>query len=492
MRLSIKIKWTIFITLLLAVSIFCTGFAMLKGVKTNQKSYYENLLLENSKIANLYIRENYESSDYDDFSLFYKKESDHLAITLNKMFHMPLILYDVEGKVLSSGENIIYDSKPLDIMKEAMEDKIIYEKLDDKIIFLAPVYDYDAQIGILRITYSTERENQLYGRLRVLFFKVGLLFISIAGSIGIYYFSKITKNISNLKRQVGLIEVGNYNVMKCIESNDELEDLNNGIILMSEKIKQNVDELTKEKDKLKLVINKLQKLEKQQKEFIGNITHEFKTPLTVIKSQIDLITMYMDDRTMVEKAKVIADKELMRMDYMIQNILHLSKVEKYDFDFKKESVDTKEILEEICNRMEAKARKFGISIIKELENIEIIIDKKSFMQIFINLIDNAIKYNRNQGKIYVRCYKEGENSIIEIEDTGIGIPEEFRDRIFEPFFTVDKNRSKQFSGTGLGLSLVHKLIESQNGSIKLVKYKEGAKFRITFKGNDLKLAEQGS
>lgn len=483
MRFSIKLKWTIFIIVLLATSIILTGFAMLQGVKTSQKDYYENLLLENSKIANLYIRESYESSDYDDFSLFYKTESDHLAITLNKMLHMPLILYDDSGKVLSSGENITYDSKPLKIMQEAMEDKILYEKLDDKIIFLAPIYDYDAQIGILRITYSIERENQLYERLSFLFFKVGLFFISIAGFIGIYYFSKIAKNILILKKQIGLIEVGNYGVMKCIQSNDELEDLNDGIIGMAEKIEENVDELIQEKDKLNLVIDKLQKLEKQQKDFIGNITHEFKTPLTVIKAQIDSITMYMDDREMVEKAKVIADKELMRMDHMIQNILQLSKMEKYDFDFKKEIVNTQEILEEICNRMEAKASKFGIAIIRELEDMDLMIDKKSFQQIFINLIDNAIKYNQNEGKIYVRSYKKGDKKIIEVEDTGIGIPEQFKDRIFEPFFTVDKNRSKHFSGTGLGLSLVYQLIERQNGNIELVKYEAGAQFRITFREN---------
>ena len=109
---------------------------------------------------------------------------------------------------------------------------------------------------------------------------------------------------------------------------------------------------------------------------------------------------------MGERAKIIADKELIRMDSMIQNILYLSRIEKYDFDFEKEIINVKDILEEICNRMEAKANKFDISIIKDLEDIKITIDKESFMQIFINLIDNSIKYNKNQGKIYVRAFRK--------------------------------------------------------------------------------------
>ena len=446
MRFSIKIKLTIFIIIMLSLSVISTGFMMLKGIEQNQKDYYETLLLENSKIANLYIREEYESSDYDDFSLFYQKESDKLVISLNKMFHMPLELYDSSGNLLSSGETIINESRPLEIMKKAIKDQVIYQKLKDKIIFLAPIYNYDYQIGILKITYSVERENHIYERLQDLFLKIGALFIIVSGFIGIYIF-------------------------------------------MSEKIKQNVDELTKEKEKLNLVINQLKTLEKQQKEFIGNITHEFKTPLTVIKSQIDLITMYMDDKEMVERAKIIADKELIRMDSMIQNILYLSRIEKYDFDFEKEIINVKDILEEICNRMEAKANKFDISIIKDLEDIKITIDKESFMQIFINLIDNAIKYNKNQGKIYVRAFRKKEVNVIEIEDTGIGIPKEFKDRIFEPFFTVDKNRSKNFSGTGLGLSLVQKLVESQSGSIELLKYEDGVKFEIKFYNIKIKAEE---
>jgi signal transduction histidine kinase len=93
-------------------------------------------------------------------------------------------------------------------------------------------------------------------------------------------------------------------------------------------------------------------------------------------------------------------------------------------------------------------------------------------QVFINLIDNAIKYNNPKGKIYVKNYIQNDMVCIEIQDTGIGIPKESRELIFEPFYTVDKTRSRQFGGTGLGLALVRQLLEKQQGSISIVDTKE--------------------
>lgn len=109
------------------------------------------------------------------------------------------------------------------------------------------------------------------------------------------------------------------------------------------------------------------------------------------------------------------------------------------------------------------------------------IDKENLKHIVINLIDNAIKYNKPDGGITMRCYKSDIDIVIEISDTGIGIPKEDIPKIFEPFYRVDKHRSRESGGSGLGLALVKKLVEKQNGNIEVVsQINRGSTFFIRF------------
>jgi signal transduction histidine kinase len=453
---------------------------MLRGIEKNQRDAYEAFLKDNSKTANLYIREKFLSSEEKDFEKFYSENAEGLVLDLGKILDLSIALYDRKGKKIGSIHNDVEDEKKLKIMDKALHNKIVYEKNGQKIVYLAPMYDFEKQIGVLKFEYYTQKERNFYEDMKKLFFQVGTTSILMTYLMAHLYFSKVVHNILNLKKSVKEIEKGNYEDVMILDEKDEFGDLSRGIYFMSSKIKENIHEINDEKEKLQLAVEKLQSLEKQQKEFIGDITHEFKTPLTIIKAQIDLMTLYKDDEDMIGKSKEIAEKELKRLDSMVENILYLSKLEKYDFELKKEKICTKKLLMDICHRMGGKASKFGIEMITDLQEAYIFMDAESFMQIFINLIDNGIKYNVNGGKIYIRSYVKNDKNYIEIEDTGIGIPNEHRRKIFEPFYTVDKNRSKKFSGTGLGLSLVNKLVKRQKGTIRLLDFKERTLFEVVF------------
>jgi signal transduction histidine kinase len=453
---------------------------MLKGIKENQQQSYETFLKDNSKTANLYIREKFLESNSKDFESFYLQTGKDMVLDLGRILDLYVSIYDIKGNKIGSSQAYLQDEKKLKIMSDALDNKIIYKKSGDKVVYLAPVYDFEKQIGVLKFEYYTEKERLFYEYIEKLFLKVGIASLVITYILARLYFSKIVNNILTLKKSVKEIEKGNYESVNRLDENDEFGDLSKGIYFMANEIKGNINQINSEKEKLQLAIVKLQKLEKRQKEFIGNITHEFKTPLTVVKAQIDLMTLYEDDRDIVYKSKEIAEKELKRLDNMIENTLHLSRIEKYDFELKKQKIDTKKLLMDICERMSGKAFKFGIEIIKNIESAYILMDYESFMQIFINIIDNSIKYNVNDGKIFVRGYIKNNKNYIEIEDTGIGIPDEHKRKIFEPFYTVDKNRSKKFSGTGIGLSLVNKLVKRHNGSIKILGDKRGTIFQVTF------------
>ncbi len=191
--------------------------------------------------------------------------------------------------------------------------------------------------------------------------------------------------------------------------------------------------------------------------------------------------MYSDDPQLMADAKKNIGKEANRLVEMVDKVLHLASLEKYDFSSQAQTVEVKESLLDLVDRMKGKAQKFGLQMKTRLTEAYIWVDKESFYHIFINLLDNAIKYNQPQGKIQVNNYIEEDRVFIEVIDTGIGIPADARDKIFEPFYTVNKDRSRQSGGTGLGLSLVKELVERQHGEITLLETGgKGTHFRVSF------------
>lgn len=478
MRISIKKKLTIFILLLLLCNLLIISFFTLKGIEKNQRENYERFLKDSSKTANLFIREKYISSNVDDFEEFYISNAKELSIELCRILNLYTVLYDSEGNRIAAAMDHLELGNFSELIQTATHNQIAYQQVGDLTLYVAPVYDFNKQIGVVMIEYNTKEERLFLAELRKLLITVGLFSIIITFLLSTFYFILHVRKIMRLKKSVKAIEKGEYVNLYKVNSKDELGELSQGIEVMANEIKGNIEEIESEKSKLKEALKKLQILEKKQKEFIGNITHEFKTPITVIKAQLDLMILYDDDENMVKNSKEVALKELNRLNSMVENILYLSSVDQYDYELKGEAFQVDIVMKEILEKMTGKASKFGISIESSLEEAIVWMDKESLVQILINLIDNAIKYNITNGRIIVRSYTDEGAYCIEIEDTGIGVPDEHKEHIFEAFYTVDKSRSKAFSGTGLGLSLVQKLLDKQNGSIRLVDSKESTVFKV--------------
>lgn len=472
MKISIRTKLSVFLAVLLILTVWMLSIFVLHGIKKNQQREQESYLAQQTKVANMYIRDFYYAKNSKNLKEFLQNNSENIAKQLDTIMGMNIAIYDVSGKEI--GNSLLFSSEEdtEDILSYALKDNISYQIIGDTMDYMSPLYDVNGQIGVIRFQYSLKKYIDFYKEVTKLFISIGIIVFILSFIGGYYYFNRFVKLILILKKDVDTIRMGNYDDIVPIQKNDEIGYLSNGIYYMNNQIKKNIYEMKDEQNKLRLAVQKLKALEKQQKTFIGNITHEFKTPLTGIKAYIDLLNMYEDDPNLIKEARSNIEKEANRLYELVNKVLHLSSQEKYDFELHSQKVEIKGVIEDVCNRIRGKVQKFNISLDIKLIDAVILGDNESLMHIFINLIDNAIKYNVPEGKISIINYIEEERVCIEICDTGIGIPKEDREKVFDSFYTVDKNRSKENSGTGLGLSIVKELVEKQRGSISIIDTKQ--------------------
>ncbi|WP_282141436.1 two-component system histidine kinase PnpS [Cytobacillus oceanisediminis] len=217
-------------------------------------------------------------------------------------------------------------------------------------------------------------------------------------------------------------------------------------------------------------ITELKKLEQMRKDFVANVSHELKTPITSIKGFSEtLLDGAMEDKQALNDFLSIILKESDRLQSLIQDLLDLSKIEKQGFSLSIQQLDLTDVLEDVMAIMKGKAAEKEIVFKYQRDEKPVYIegDVHRLKQVFINIISNAISYTPNQGVIYISAAKTGSTVLTEIRDTGIGIEASEIPRIFERFYRVDKARSRNSGGTGLGLAIVKHLVEAHKGSISV-------------------------
>lgn len=225
-------------------------------------------------------------------------------------------------------------------------------------------------------------------------------------------------------------------------------------------------------------ISDIKKLENMRTQFVTNVSHELKTPLTSIKGFAETLR-YVEDKETRDKFLNIIDDESDRLTRLINDILILSDLEN-NKEFKIEDIDVNNVIKDVIYLVRNAAEKKNITINSELNVIPIIKgDKDKFKQMLINLVDNSVKYTDNGGHINIGSLAENNNYKIWVEDTGVGIPREHIERLFERFYRVDKARSRVQGGTGLGLAIVKHIVLSFNGTIDVEsELGKGSKFTV--------------
>jgi two-component system phosphate regulon sensor histidine kinase PhoR len=295
-------------------------------------------------------------------------------------------------------------------------------------------------------------------------------FTSIVGSL---YGDIIGKTPLEAFRNIELQNaIDHFRNTKDVVSQEIVLGIENPVIL-DVSVSQ-IQGLPKEEEKTMIVfrdVTQLKKLEKMRVDFVANVTHEIKTPLSAILGFIETLRGgAIDDRETSMKFLWIIDEHAQRLNRLVDDLLIISDIELGEKKLFFESVAIEEVIKSALHIIEPKADKKGITIEKNIpaEMNPVNGDRDSLEQVFLNVLDNAVKFTPEAGTIFVSALKETEDHCaIRITDTGTGIPKDEIPRLGERFYRVDKTRSRELGGTGLGLSIVKHLMKAHKGTIEI-------------------------
>lgn len=259
-----------------------------------------------------------------------------------------------------------------------------------------------------------------------------------------------------------------------------------------------IKKLVKSNRTVEREIQRLNRIENYRKEFIGDISHELKTPIFAIQGFVEtLLNGALEDEKVNRKFLQKAMRNVNRLIYLTKDLMEISKLETGELKSEMEEIYLYDIINEVVESLQYKAQQEQVSLFIERidRNLRIRADKNQLRQVLINLIENGIKYNVPQGSVRIELSqtKRVDKMILNIEDTGIGIDEADLPRVTERFFRVDKSRSRERGGTGLGLAIVKHIIEAHGETLKIrSEPNKGSKFSISLTRVDVDADSHGT
>ena len=435
---------------------FVIGFGILYGVL-----YYVSLNQQTSNLndeLSIIVQTNFEESQQIGEELFDKDTR--------------LTMISSDGEVLydnfddSINENHLQREEIKEASKNGTGSSVRYsETMEQNYLYVA---EYDAQEQTyvrLAMPFSGVSQSALmllpsfFITFVIAFFFVWLMSKRMADSI-----LKPLQEISAVIRKADFgkekIEFQNYSYSELQEITDALQTMNN-------QIAKNLENLEREKQ--------------IRQEFFTNASHELKTPLTSIRGYSELLRQHaITDPDQIDHCLDCVLKESDHMTKLINDILTISKLEAKDYVVQKSHIKLKDLLENVLNSLSVQAKAMNLDIDASCENVTVYANLDHIQGILYNLISNAIKYNKPNGKIIIIIKERLDNILIKVMDTGIGISKEDQEKVFQRFYRVDKQRSKIVAGTGIGLAIVKHIVQFYNGSILLKsKENEGTSIEIS-------------
>ena len=264
------------------------------------------------------------------------------------------------------------------------------------------------------------------------------------------------------------------------EFSDKIEEVQVQNLSDSRIEENNVKELNQLGISYNKMLERLSDAFEIQRQFTANAAHELRTPLALMQVQLDLYNSAShpgNDADTLQTIKMVTEQND-KLNRMVKTLLDMSELQSVGRDDK---IILDAIVEEVLADLEPLAVEKNIKLIGKCEDASMIGSDILIYRLVYNLVENAIKYNHPLGQVTVTAYQRNKHVYLSVEDTGSGIPKELRERVFEPFFRVDKSRSRELGGVGLGLALVREIVRVHDGSICIKSGKTGGTiFEVTF------------
>ena len=388
-----------------------------------------------------------------------------LSVTA-EMFNGRIVIVDRDFKIIADTFNLAEGK--LNISQEVLkaysgEEQSSYNRKKDYFSLAFPIPGKDeneSAEGVLLLTASTENIDLLEARVteKITFFQ--LVVFWVVAVFGLLAAGLLLKPFIRLKKVLGAVAEGDLEQDIRVDTYRETKEI-------SEAVSQ--------------TLRKLKAVDQSRQEFVSNVSHELKTPITSIRVLADSL-MGMEDVPEELYREFLSDisDEIDRESKIIDDLLTLVKADKSNAELNVEQININGLLEQILKRLRPIAKKRNIELVLEsIREVSADVDEVKLSLALSNLVENAVKYNHEEGWVHVTLDADHKFFYVKVSDNGIGISQEDQEHVFERFYRVDKARSRETGGTGLGLAITKSIILMHQGAIKLQsKEGEGTTFTV--------------
>lgn len=392
--------------------------------------------------------------------------------TINAQLDLLSTVYDGRVLLINDGFQIVKDTYNLDTGKTIISEEVVqsfqgaeiskYDSQNRYIEMTVPLMDSEAAevLGVLLVSVSTDSIKANYDYLSDNALAVSLVSAALVVVLAIFLSSRLVRPLGRITKSIGEMQAGGDEQMLSVSDYTETEAISSAF---------------------NDVIKRMQVIDQSRQEFVSNVSHELKTPLTSMKVLADSLLDQEDVPAELYRdfMKDIAD-EIERENKIINDLLSLVKMDKSAGEPNIELVNVNELLEVIMKRLRPIAEKKNVELVLEsFRPVTAEIDEVKMSLALSNLVENAIKYNKENGWVHVSLNSDYKYFFVRVEDSGIGIPEDALEHIYERFYRVDKSHSREIGGTGLGLAITRNAVLMHRGAIKAhSKVGEGTVFTV--------------
>ncbi|MBV6680566.1 sensor histidine kinase [Bacillus thuringiensis] len=364
---------------------------------------------------------------------------------VNPIYKNSIFLDNIKGfqtdLLLKESNKIRYTTQTIDYEKNDIKYKLLIKPIKEKDGSVAYIY---AMASLQPVDEAVQMVQDYY--IYIIAFVVVLIFLA-----SFYYSKQIAKPLLKINDTTKKIAHLDFTEKIPITSKDEIGDLSKNINILSNKLNSHIGQLEQD-------IEKERKLENTRKEFISGVSHELKTPLSIMKSCISILKDGVAEHKKEYYFQAM-EREVDKMDTLILDMLELAKFESGTYKMKKSSFYIDTVIEDICEHLSVEIEKKELHVHKNIRSFELIANQGRIEQVIVNFITNAIRYTPNKEDIIISTIDDKDRIKVCIENKGTHIEEEQLDKIWDRFYRVDAARQRSQGGTGLGLAISKNILE---------------------------------